>query len=92
MTQENKHIAGPWKVSRLYDIFIEPRICEIPGNGVYDYDTWEANAHLIAAAPDLLEALENLLNWHETKSPDFLLRDMFVKDGWKTINKARGQA
>lgn len=34
----------------------------------------------------IAEALENLLNWHETKSPDFALRDQLIKDAWKALD------
>jgi hypothetical protein len=42
------------------DIFIEPKICEIPANGCYSYDNWLDNARLISAAPDLLEACKEV--------------------------------
>ena len=59
----SKHTKGPWKVGK-------PRECIRDGNLMYgiigpetvtDYEDWgftEANARLIAAAPDLLEALK----------------------------------
>jgi hypothetical protein len=58
------HTKGPWKISRGVD-GPDNRVIETPdGWGVAD--AWgrasvgemDANAHLIAAAPDLLEALE----------------------------------
>lgn len=50
-----KHTAGPWEVYNEIDVRavngINRHICTCSGNA-------RANAHLIAAAPDLLQALE----------------------------------
>ena len=61
----SKHTPGPWAVDR-YCRDITPvgrylRIAEIPGhreNDTPDSQEREANARLIAAAPDLLAALQ----------------------------------
>lgn len=64
-----KHTPGPWKCDKSpvcgewfvrSDGKLEPGrgyqyICSLPG------DMFRANAHLIAAAPDLLEAVEDVL-------------------------------
>jgi hypothetical protein len=52
----------------------------------------EANARLIAAAPELLEALENLAEHIDSKSGDFAMRAHFLKEAFAAIAKARGQA
>lgn len=52
-----QHTPGPWYVGEptgfMNQISVEPAICAAHGTG----DELKANAHLIAAAPDLLEAL-----------------------------------
>jgi hypothetical protein len=57
-----KATPGEWKVNHLDDCFIEPRICEIPANGCYDYKMVEANSMFIARSrtliPELCDALE----------------------------------
>ena len=66
---EVKHTPGPWTAQRidnstgdtLYQchVFVEPGVCGLwspPGN-----TETEANAHLIAAAPDLLAVIEDIL-------------------------------
>lgn len=62
----SKHTPGPWTVSELdargevseYHIFIEPNVAvierKVAGHDQHDM----ADAHLIAAAPAMLEALE----------------------------------
>ncbi len=63
-----KHTKGPWIIDRFEDKPHQRRHT-ILGNGFMICDTWsmfedeetEANAHLIAAAPDLLEACKGLL-------------------------------
>ena len=54
----DKHTKGPWRLSeeKFSSLYVEPFICAIFGTD----KTAEANARLIAAAPELLEALENL--------------------------------
>lgn len=67
-----KHTDGPWthdKEDMGYSIGNaktgrvkgnhDYTVCTINGNSFQD----EANARLIAAAPELLDALSNLLNW-----------------------------
>ena len=46
-----------------------------------------ANARLIAAAPDLLEALELLVGWEETGTP---LSDVCFSQARAAIAKAKG--
>ena len=65
-----KHTPGPWKVEQRFsgNRFIhsdnsQSPICRVAfvGMGI-GVDESKANADLIAAAPELLEALENLLD------------------------------
>ena len=71
-----EHTPGPWKIEErmghAFDarlVIVAPdvnRIAIISKNGgAADHD---ANARLIAAAPDLLEALQKLCDWHETNA------------------------
>ena len=82
-----KHTLGPWKVAK------KPRKSYADGKLMYrvdgpevvnDYEDWgfsENSARLIAAAPDLLEALQAM-------STEFDSND--VNDGeWAAIQKAR---
>lgn len=67
----NEYTPGPWSIGNA-NIKDEAEvgihgpgeygliICDLQSDG-YDEKTQKANAALIAAAPDLLEALENLL-------------------------------
>ena len=65
---ELKHTPGPWKATRRGIMALNPMtgryslvVCQPNWRGVEPDDVWldtprEANARLIAAAPDLLEA------------------------------------
>lgn len=69
-----KHTPGPWKVTTCMDYWVEPvnsdpakqfvGIAHCGDINWPDYEKmqpeWEANARLIAASPDLLEALKEL--------------------------------
>ena len=71
-----KHTPGPWELTTAnadtykslnYGVkgpeingSLDFTICDMCDDG-YDDETQKANAHLIAAAPDLLEALENIV-------------------------------
>ena len=75
------HTPGPWSLTTAnadtykgldcgvkgpeIDGALDFTICDMCDDG-YDNETQKANAHLIAAAPDLLEALEVVRNSIET--------------------------
>jgi len=73
----SKHTPGPWQVvgSNVYGNNLRALL---PMNA--------ADARLIAAAPDLLEALEDLLGW-QTLAPDDV-----VAAARAATAKARGEA
>ena len=67
----NKHTSGPWSIGNANlkeeaEVGIHGPgpygfvICDMSADG-YDEDTQKANARLIAAAPDLLDALEAMV-------------------------------
>lgn len=91
---------APWTVSELdasgevsaYHIFIEPNVAvierKISGQDQHDM----ADAHLIAAAPALLQALERLLE-HGTFDDYPNTNEWYaVRDARAAIKAARGQA
>ena len=70
----NKHTPAPWEISHEdEDIIIESNIrevdiCQIVGGRYFEED--EANAKLIAAAPELLEAAIKLQEWNQKYPPN----------------------
>lgn len=77
-----KHTPGPWKVNNVF-IENEPNRfivsqnkwggnniadCGLSGDGSWDVN--EANAHLIAAAPEMLEALKGVLDVFDDRCGD----------------------
>lgn len=94
----NKHTPGPWKWhDNGYPQGIRSdtgpgavEICRIGGVADAPEDAWEcdANARLIAAAPDLLEALEALADKAENVMGD---HKAAIIDARAAIAKARGQ-
>ena len=76
-----KHTPGPWHIYPDYaESYIESgtgyEVCQVMTNHPKNADTQAANARLIAAAPELLDALQAALddyagidinlNWQET--------------------------
>ena len=61
---KTEHTPGPWKTNALYSqVHSENglQICEVSVNENSDkfkYEQWKANGLLIAAAPELLDALQ----------------------------------
>lgn len=94
-----KHTPGPWKTEGANPITVradhpltkKSRIASVHYEGV-DVECCKANAHLIAAAPELLEALKELQKQifahHKMNvKKDFSLL-LATSDASKAINKA----
>jgi hypothetical protein len=67
MTQ---HTPGPWAVGRKFSTFwiitgYGKDVASVKLSRFVDNSTNEANARLIAAAPDLLECLQHAVNWFD---------------------------
>ena len=81
-----EHTKGPWQVGYLVENDFEPRHIEIKGadgvkliaKAVYGRTDEECatNAHLIAKAPEILEALKGLILWTNTTAKHHLDADM----------------
>ena len=91
---ESKHTPGPWRVGVTSDAGEVDVIAEggwfvaVACDSAGDGDT-EANANLIAAAPDMLEALEKLVSRiDETRGPT---ADTALAAARAAIKKARGE-
>lgn len=93
----SKHTPGPWTlddrgykyiVSKSGDGYITRDICRLDGSTMAAL-AQEANARLIAAAPELLEALELLVDnpYREGTESDERLRRI----GRAAIAKAKGE-
>ena len=64
-THTHTHTPGPWSVEtkgsrHFIDGADELTVAYVDRAGVRERQTYKANAHLIASAPDLLEALKAL--------------------------------
>jgi len=73
------HTPGPWNISKLATPDYDPQFAIYPTEHLYHLaivmnDNAEANTHLIAAAPDLLAALQLIANSEEFNG------DLFVCD------------
>ena len=81
-----KHTPGPWVILKGYDGTVEvsasrpyrinnisagtPLICDVYQHPEFDGFSSQANAHLIAAAPELLEACKSLLTLTQVLAND----------------------
>lgn len=103
MSESNKFTPGPWEVvediryentesqyTAGFDIFNFDGVSVVGCEGISgDSEKERANAILIAAAPDLLEALENL--YRDSMASDFNEHWDSYKLAGLAIIKARGQ-
>jgi hypothetical protein len=89
-----KHTPAPWEflndfgVMRIKGSAIEIAQIKITGDGEEDFDEAEANAQLIATAPDLLDALQKLVDANLSGSL-FVIADA-VSNAKSVITKATG--
>jgi hypothetical protein len=99
MTTQATHTPGPWEISK--NEAGELDICEAgAGNMLADLakcKNAEANARLIAAAPDLLEALRGLLRETRQSVPNINVKKHFslmvqMEEAKSAIAKAEGRA
>ena len=90
MASERKWTKGPWKFkphgSRFRIIEAEQETSIAIGQNQGDVES-EANARLIASAPDLYEALESLLD----PSTDMLAHAGNVRKARAALAKAKGE-
>ncbi len=101
----NKHTPAPWKIdSQDRGVIIDSKSRDIAAMSIHaamknrsieslDEKILEANAHLMAAAPELLAACEYVVRWHrEHDSGEGELFGLdFVTDCISAIAKARGK-
>lgn len=81
------HSKGPWWMDTGTDgavIHNDVTIASIPTDAM----AWEANARLVSAAPELLEALENMVSCFKSNDSDSMANA--VEDALSAIAKARG--
>ena len=91
MTNETKHTPGPWKAVRNEVHVGGRRICAYVTSGASlgigpDLERSYANARLIAAAPDLLEALQMAKHIVANEGTDEQMAQVF-----SAIEKATGE-
>ena len=92
----NKHTPGPWFVDHKSPFLVRAgddidgrHIAHIgPANYTPRFDVDEPNAKLIAAAPDLLEALSEIIN----DGGKFVMTNETHRKARAAIARARGEA
>ena len=92
-----KHTRGPWEINSVTTVYaqngmIQVALCKTNISSP-EGDTLEkarANAHLIAAAPELLEALEELLKSEESPHSE-TVRYLAREEARAAIDKVKGR-
>lgn len=85
-----KHTPGPWKLNGLTIESKHNWIASANSDGINDSNVDEANATLIAAAPELLEACKKLMAWLR-ECDDYAEKSIAWKLGKAAIAKAEGE-
>ena len=105
MSESNKFTPGPWVIIPGGDEWSQGRIATIEPapETMIEINYWtiaevnnrrhesSANASLIAAAPDLLEALEQMADEYGTAGDGWPRNNKVLRDARAAILKARGQ-
>lgn len=88
-----KHTPGPWEIERGYSTIIKSIGPCVPDE--YAGSAWlevsDADARLIAAAPDLLRALSDLIETITAPYASELETRLAIKDAKIEISKATGE-
>jgi hypothetical protein len=80
---DTKHTPGPWVVRGPGSVIGHSNKCVVQNNDHFDWvaqvqvsnmPEWEANAKLIASAPELLKALIELHNLLDEHEPNWYLK------------------
>lgn len=95
MTKETKHTPAPWSATRGFDAMHisgattekGKAFCTLTGN---DWEQAVANAQLIAAAPELFEALKNIID-DPCGTLDVVMEPWKIEDSKQAIAKAEGK-
>jgi len=92
-----QYTPGPWKTvvypeEGWIDIEAPDGTCIIGDLGIRNDEYLEANANLIAAAPDLLEALEDMVRIFDRGLPSECIGRRTCDNAIKVIAKAKGEA
>ncbi len=90
------HTPGPWAIEGKFVKEEATRyqdfICKEPEGFYQNDDKWKANARLIAAAPDLLAALEEAIELFDQDDNDLTLAGKRIVSRWRaTVEKATGE-
>ena len=83
---EQKHTPGPWKYVKSIGVYAGDK-WEIVSFGSCSTEEGHANAQLIAAAPELLAALEVAVEYFDRNEIDCIAHD----DAKEAIKKAKGE-
>ncbi len=92
---ENKHTPGPWRLWKHMDPAQPHAIIAMEGDPICELNAWnrEANAALIAAAPEMLEALRKIafepIGPSDITHADML--DIVVEIARNAVAKAEGR-
>ena len=93
----SKHTPGPWYVSEkkgFYDVVIDDRTAVAFVTDTGGKETEKANAHLIAAAPELLKACKEMYEAFKGRKDykDYTVGQLDAASrAWRAINKAEGR-
>jgi len=90
-----KHTPGPWKLGKVADTVITEAIAPIfkshleyyGGELIAESISINADRHLIATAPDMLNALEEVLKFHDEHEHDLNVWENVRK----VVAKAKGE-
>lgn len=101
---ETKFTKGPWAVKTHESKFMPGQIIQdgvcgpdgeqirVDGVTLTSSEEAKANAHLIAAAPDLLEAVETLLDCFVNDPLGWMdSSDIAIEKAYDAIHKAKGE-